>query len=238
MFFWAVFAQKNSKWLVVWILTCFFGILILDPKWEFCSEVWIPSQNWFFYGSLPCKIPRLFLGKITFFTVVLHSSFNIFAQNWIFYNFFPCKRVNLSHHQIDFVNVVFLGSIYCYFCAKLNFHCSLLWITLLLLLRKVDFFTLVFFAKDLIDPITKLISHCSFSWKNLLLFMCKLFLGSLPCLSLPCISLLLFLRKNWIFCCSFSCKRLNLSHSQIVFLTVVFPGKISCYFCAKLHFSQ
>ena len=51
----------------------------------------IPSQNWFFYGSLPCKIPRLFLGKITFFIVVLHSFFNIFAQNCIFYSFFTCK---------------------------------------------------------------------------------------------------------------------------------------------------
>ena len=166
----------------------------------------IPSQNWFFYGSLPCKIPRLFLGKITFFIVVLLSFFNVFAQNWIFYSFFTCKRINLSHHQIDFVNVVFLGNIYCYFCAKLNFHYSLLWITPLLLLRKVDFFTAVFLAKDLIYPITKLISYCSFSWKNLLLFMCKLFLCSLPCLSLPCVSLLLFSRKIEFFAVVFLAK--------------------------------
>ena len=30
------FAQNNSTWFVEWVLTCFFGILLFDPKWGFC----------------------------------------------------------------------------------------------------------------------------------------------------------------------------------------------------------
>ena len=30
------FALNNCKWFVEWMLTCFFGILIFEPKWGFC----------------------------------------------------------------------------------------------------------------------------------------------------------------------------------------------------------
>ena len=46
VFFERFFAQNNCKWFVEQILTCFFGILIFDPKWGFYKAyAWWPFMR-------------------------------------------------------------------------------------------------------------------------------------------------------------------------------------------------
>ena len=172
---------------------------------------------------------------------------------WIFYTTFPCKWVNLSHHQIDFLAVIFPGNISCYFCEKLiSFLQSFLHNSFVVLAPKWFFLLQFSLQKTRVIFGKNYIYHYSFPCKRVNLshqkfdFITVVFLGIISCYF--CANLHFSLQsslhksfvifaQNWHFYCTFPCKRLNLSHHQIDFLTVVFFGNTSCYFRANLHFS-
>ena len=120
----------------------------------------------------------------------------------------------------------------------------------MLFLRKIKYFTLVFLAKVLLGKIsfvtfcgnlhfsllsslqkTKFIpsphglSHCGFPWKNLVLFLS---------LQSSLHNSFVIYAQNWFLDCSFPCKRLNLSHHQFDFCSLVFLEKPRIIFHSSL----